>query len=367
MNARARRWGAAVPLTILGVGAALAAWVLGPSQQSAAPRAVAPRGPLPADEKATVELFQRLSPSVVHITTQALRRDLFSLDLMQVPAGSGSGFVWDERGHVVTNYHVIQNADSAQVVLADGSSYDARSVGVAPEKDLAVLKIDAPRAPLKPIPVGSSHDLLVGQKVLAIGNPFGLDQSLTTGIVSALGREIESPARIAIRGVIQTDAAINPGNSGGPLLDSAGRLVGVTTAIYSPSGASAGIGFAIPVDTVNRVVPQLIAHGRMMRPVLGVQTAADRVAERLKLEGVLVVKVSPGSGAEKAGLRSTEVGRRGTIERLGDVIVAIDGKPIKSQDDLLLTLENYKPGDTVNVTLRREGKTIKADVRLQGP
>lgn len=238
----------------------------------AQPRAIAPRGELTADERNTVEIFALTSPSVVHITTARQALNLFTLNVLEIPQGTGSGFVWDEAGHVVTNFHVIQGADAARVTLADQSTWRAKLVGVYPDRDLAVLRIDAPPERLHPIPIGESKGLKVGQKVLAIGNPFGLDQSLTTGVVSALNREIESITGRTIRGVIQTDAAINPGNSGGPLLDSAGRLIGVNTAIYSPSGASAGIGFAIPVDEVNRIVPRLIREGRIRRPVLGIAT-----------------------------------------------------------------------------------------------
>ncbi|MGH7811140.1 MAG: S1C family serine protease, partial [Candidatus Binatia bacterium] len=237
----------------------------------AAPRAVSPRGELMAGEKSIITLFKQASPAVVNITTLGVERDLITLNQYQIPQGTGSGFVWDTTGNVITNFHVILNADAAQVTLSDQSNWRARVVGVAPDKDLAVLKIDAPANKLQAIPIGTSKDLQVGQSVFAIGNPFGLDQTLTTGVISALNREIESVTRRPIQGVIQSDAAINPGNSGGPLLDSAGRLIGVNTAIYSPSGASAGIGFAIPVDTVNRIVPELIRSGKITRPGLGVQ------------------------------------------------------------------------------------------------
>ncbi len=330
----------------------------------ASPRPIANRGDLMPQEKATIALFRQASPSVVHITTIAVQRDLFTLNLYQIPEGTGSGFVWDTNGNIITNFHVIQNADAAQVTLADQSIWKARVVGAAPDKDLAVLRIDAPANRLSPIPVGRSKDLQVGQSVLAIGNPFGLDQSLTTGVISALGREIESITRRPIQGVIQTDAAINPGNSGGPLLDSAGRLIGVNTAIYSPSGGSAGIGFAIPVDTVNRIVPELIRSGKITRPGLGVQIAEDQIAQRLGVTGVLVVDVAPKGAAAKVGIRPTRRESSGRV-RLGDIIVAVDGKKVESSNELYLTLEKYKIGDTVAVSLLRDGKSVQVKVVLE--
>src|SRR5213083_2253577 len=260
-------------------------------EAAAQPRPVAARGDLAADEKATVELFERSKGSVVYISTTARVLDLFSRNIFTIPQGTGSGFVWDERGHIVTNNHVVTNAAGARVRLNDGRDYNATLVGASAVHDLAVLRITvAHRRPL-PLPIGTSADLKVGQKVFAIGNPFGLDWTLTTGIVSALDRSLDSENGGTIRHLVQTDAAINPGNSGGPLLDSAGRLIGVNTAIYSPSGASAGVGFAVPVDTVNRVVPQLIAHGREIRPEIGVVLADDSVTERFGLPGVLVLGV----------------------------------------------------------------------------
>jgi S1-C subfamily serine protease len=328
-------------------------------------RAVAPRGELQAAEKAMIALFRQASPSVVNITAIGVQRDLFTLNLYQIPQGTGSGFVWDTSGDIITNFHVILNATAAQVTLADQSAWKARVVGFAPDKDIAVLRIDAPANRLRPIPIGTSKDLQVGQSVFAIGNPFGLDQTLTTGVISALGREIESLTRRPIQGVIQSDAAINPGNSGGPLLDSAGRLIGVNTAIYSPSGASAGIGFAIPVDTVNRIVPELIRYGKVTRPGMGVQIAEDQLAQRVGVTGgVLVVDVAPGSAAAKAGIRPTTREASGRV-RLGDVIVAIDGKKVESPNELYLVLEKYKVGDVVAVSLLREGKTVQTKVALE--
>jgi S1-C subfamily serine protease len=330
----------------------------------ATPRAVTPRGDLAADEKVTIELFRHASPSVVYITSLALKRDIFSLNLFEIPQGTGSGFIWNQDGHIITNFHVIQGASGARVTLADQSVWDAQLVGTAPDHDLAVLYISAPKSQLKPIAVGTSGDLQVGQKVFAIGNPFGLDQTLTTGIISALGREINAVTGRTISGVIQTDAAINPGNSGGPLLDSAGRLIGVNTAIYSPSGSSAGIGFAVPVDTVNRVVPQLIRHGRVIRPGLGVRIADDATARRFGLQGVLIIQVERGSAAEAAGLQGTKRDAEGRL-LLGDVIVGINTDPIASSGDLFNTLEKYTVGTTVTVALLRDGNRITVPVPLQ--
>ena len=330
----------------------------------AAPRTVTARGELFSDERSTINLFRQASPTVVNITTIGVERDLFTLNLYQIPQGTGSGFVWDINGDIITNFHVIQNADSAQVTLADQSNWKARVVGVAPDKDLAVLRIDAPANRLRPIPIGTSKDLQVGQSVYAIGNPFGLDQTLTTGVISALNREIESVTRRPIQGVIQSDAAINPGNSGGPLLDSAGRLIGVNTAIYSPSGASVGIGFAIPVDTVNRIVPELIRSGKIIRPGLGIQIADDQIAQRLGVTGILVVDVARGSAAAKAGIQPTRRDAEGRL-RLGDIITALDGKKVESPTDLYLLLEKYKIGDAVNISILRNGKTVETKVALE--
>lgn len=335
----------------------------GEGPQEAIPRPITPRGDLAADERSTIELFKTVSPSVAHIQTLAIAQDWFNLDIFQIPQGVGSGLVWDASGHVVTNFHVIQEAQAARVTLADQSVWKAKLVGAYPDKDLAVLKIDAPKARLSPILVGESQDLQVGQKVYAIGNPFGLDHSLTTGIISALGREIESVTGRPIKDAIQTDAAINPGNSGGPLLDSAGRLIGVNTAIYSPSGASAGIGFAIPVDEVSRIVPRLIAEGRVSRPGLGIQVATDDLVGRLGLEGVLIVAVMPGGPAAKAGLQPSRRDRWGELA-LGDLIVGLDGERIASLGDLYDLLDKHRVGDRVRLTLLREGQKVETEVTL---
>jgi S1-C subfamily serine protease len=301
------------------------------------------------DEANSTEIYQKASPAVVHVTSTALRRGFFSRNVQEVPQGSGSGFVWDENGLVVTNYHVIHRANRLIVELYDKSQWDAQVIGIAPEKDLAVLRIEAPKNVLFPLPLGDSSELEVGRKVLAIGNPFGLDTTLTTGVVSALGREIDAPNNRRIRNVIQTDAAINPGNSGGPLLNSLGQLIGVNTAIYSPSGASAGIGFAIPVNTVKEVVPQLISFGRLYRPVIGIELASDRWARRYRIKGVPVVRVFRGLPAAEAGMTGAWKNSRGEIV-LGDVIIAIDGETIASNDDYLSTMEKKKPGDEIVLT-----------------
>ena len=366
---RPRAWTyvwAAVALALLGILVAKQSWVGGASLNDprATPRAVSPRGEFSPDEKSTIALFRQASPAVVNITAIGVQQDLFTLNLYQIPQGTGSGFVWDTNGNIITNFHVIQNASAAQVTLADQSNWKAQLVGVAPDKDLAVLRIDAPAKQLHPIPIGTSKDLQVGQSVFAIGNPFGLDQTLTTGVISALNREIDSVTRRPIQGVIQSDAAINPGNSGGPLLDSAGRLIGVNTAIYSPSGASVGIGFAIPVDTVNRIVPELIRSGKIIRPGLGIQIADDQIAQRLGVTGILVVDVARGSAAAKAGIQPTRRDAEGRL-RLGDIITALDGKKVESPNDLYLLLEKYKIGDAVNISILRNGKTVETKVALE--
>ncbi len=347
-------------LALAALALAAACWERG----DAAPRAITPRGALGAEELANIEVFKRLSPSVVHITTLATERDFFNRSVQQVPRGTGTGFVWDNSGHIVTNFHVIQEGNAARVTLADQSNWPARLVGAFPDRDLAVLKIDAPADKLPAIALGSSRDLQVGQKVFAIGNPFGLDQTLTTGIVSALNREIESFNNRSIRGVIQTDAAINPGNSGGPLLDSAGRLIGVNTQIASPSGASAGIGFAIPVDEVNRVVPRLIRDGRITRPALGISAASDNIHRALRLPpGVALVQVQATGPAGRAGLRPFARAADGSIVA-GDVITAINDEAVNNLDDMLTLLERRQPGDAVTLTVWRAGKRRQQAVTL---
>jgi S1-C subfamily serine protease len=331
------------------------------SEAKSEPLSANPR--LLASETHTIQLFEESAPSVCFITTTNVRRDYWSRNITEIPRGTGSGFIWDANGHIITNYHVIQGADRAQVTLGDQSTWDAELVGVAPDKDLAVLRIDAPRAKLRPIPVGSSNNLMVGQAVYAIGNPFGLDQTLTTGIVSALGREIKSVSGIPIREVIQTDAAINPGNSGGPLLDSSGRLIGVNTAIYSPSGASAGIGFSIPVNIVRWVIPELIEHGRIKRPSLGITVTQTSVIQRYELDGPLIREVEPNSAAAKAGLRPTIRDSRGEIQ-LGDIILRMDKQKIETYEDLILALEKYQPGDEVTLLVKRGDRQVEVLLTL---
>ncbi|MBL8036720.1 MAG: trypsin-like peptidase domain-containing protein [Nitrospira sp.] len=293
-----------------------------------------------------------------------MQQDVWSLNVMEVPQGSGSGFIWSKQGHIVTNFHVIYGADAIKVTLADRSEHKAKLVGADPDHDLAVLQVQSSDGQLEPMAIGSSHDLRVGQKVLAIGNPFGLDHTLTTGVVSALGRTIKSMSNRTIEGVIQTDAAINPGNSGGPLLDSVGRLIGVNTQIVSPSGAYAGIGFAVPVDTVNRIVPELIKHGKLIRPGLGVSLVPDAMAKRWGIKGVIIGKVTRGGPADRAGLKGARETMMGQIQ-LGDILVAVSGKAVTTIDDLMDALEEQKVGDQVTVEILRGNRREKVSVTLQ--
>ena len=328
------------------------------------PRAVSPSVASSAEEETTIGVFDSAAPSVVNITSLAVRRNAYTMRLSEIPRGSGSGFVWDKSGHIVTNYHVLQDAQEALVTFADQTTYRAKVVGRAPHKDLAVLRLEGDSGQLAPIPVGSSAGLRVGQTVYAIGNPFGLDHTLTTGVISGLNREIESVTKRPIQGVVQTDAAINPGNSGGPLLDRGGRLIGVNTQILSPSGAYAGVGFAVPVDTVNRVVPQLIQYGEPLRTGLGIKLLPDGVAQRRNLKGVLFWSVLPGSAAAKAGFVPSGRDVFGRFAA-GDRIVAIEQAPIEKSTDLFRALEQHKAGETVSVTVVRKRKSLKLKVTLQ--
>lgn len=320
------------------------------------------------DEANNIEVFKRASPSVVNITNARLVRSFYSLNPQEVPQGNGTGFIWDEEGHIVTNYHVVQQADRVLVTLQDGTTYAARAVGLDPSRDLAVLQIDAEDRELVPVVPGDSSQLEVGRKVIAIGNPFGLDITMTVGVVSALGREIDSVNRRTISDVIQTDAAINPGNSGGPLLNSLGQLVGVNTAIYSPSGGSSGIGFAIPVNTVKRVVPELIRYGRVQTPILGITRVPqpEYYRQLWGIEGVIVLDTLEGSAPEKAGMRGLTRVDRGRI-RLGDVIVEVEGEPVRDEDDLASIIETKRPGDVVTVRSMRDNRLLEYEIELQAP
>jgi len=321
---------------------------------------------LTSDESNNIAVFSAASPSVVFVTNTQLRRQRFSLNVMERPAGSGTGFVWDESGLIVTNFHVVYRANKIKITLQSGKTYLAEIVGASPEKDIALLRINAPDEKLKAIPLGDSSTLSVGRKVLAIGNPFALDTTLTVGVVSALGREIKSMSNRTIKNVIQTDAAINPGNSGGPLLDSMGKLVGVNTAIYSPSGASAGIGFAIPVNTIKAIIPQLLEYGRLYRPVLGIETLTDYWAKRLRVKGVAILSVKEGFPAQTAGMIGVREDRRGNIH-LGDVIIAINDEPVINEDTLLSLLEQLDADEVVKVTTLRNEEIFNYKLTLKSP
>lgn len=339
------------------------------SRPVATPKPVAaPPSQLGADEKATIEVFDRVSPSVVFMINTAYRREFFA-PAQDIPQGSGSGFIWDHEGHIVTNYHVVYDADSISVTLYDQTAWEGTVVGADADYDLAVVRIGAPKNRLQPVSIGTSQDLQVGQKVLAIGNPFGLDTTLTTGVISALGRNIEAMNGRTIFNVIQTDAAINPGNSGGPLLDSFGRLIGVNTAILSPSGNYSGIGFSVPVDTVNRVVPQLIRKGHISKPFIGIVLVDDNFRDRLhnagyeNLEGVIIGRVYAKSPADRAGLEGIRFGNQGRLI-LGDRITAINGETVETNNDLLKRLDSFSPGDEITLTLRQNGEERKETLQL---
>ena len=325
---------------------------------------------LTLSEQRVINVFQRSSPSVVHITSMSLLRGRFNLATYEREEGTGTGFIWDHHGHIVTNYHVIRQGNLTQVALtlpidqnhtSPQKVFSADVVGVAPNKDLAVLKVDLPINEIQPLPLGQSKSLQVGQSVLAIGNPFGFDQTLTTGVISGLGREIQSITQRSIKGVIQTDAAINPGNSGGPLLDSNGRLIGINTAIYSPSGTYAGIGFAVPVDTIKRVIPQLIKYGGELRPSLGVSLDEGRLSRRYRLPGVMIVKVDPNTPAEVAGLRGIRWSRQGLV--LGDIILSINQSKTPDAETVYQILSQQKVGEEVQLLIQRglrRGAAVKS-------
>jgi S1-C subfamily serine protease len=338
-----------------------------PGCAQAAPRPITPRGPLTPEERSNIAVFESSKGSVAYISTSEQVLDYSTLSVQTVPHGTGSGFIWDSAGHIVTNLHVVAGVSVATVRLADGKDYPATLIGLSRTYDIAVLQIRIPASSAVPISIGTSHDLQVGQKVYAIGNPFGLDWTLTTGIVSALDRSLTGENGVLFRHLVQTDAAINPGNSGGPLLDSAGRLIGINTAIYSPSGASAGVGFAVPVDTVNRVVPELIAKGYYASPSLGVQTnetLSRVIARQLGVQGAAILRVHAGGPAAQVGLRGARFGRRNAIFA-GDVIVALNGKTVDSVARLLALLDDCKSGEVVQLTVWRDGKKIRVAVTLR--
>lgn len=323
--------------------------------------ATQPIGDLGADERANIQIFEQAAPSVVYITNKRFQRGFFSFNVMEIPQGTGSGFLWDDKGHIVTNFHVIKEANKIEVKMQNGKSYDASIVGTDPDHDLAVLQINAMNLNIPPLMIGNSNDLRVGQKVLAIGNPFGLDSTLTTGIISALGRTIQSMTKRYIHDVIQTDAAINPGNSGGPLLDSFGRLIGVNTAIMSPSGTYSGVGFAVPVDTVNRIVTKLINYGKVGRPGLGISLFPEHFMSRWGIEGVGILEVYKGSSAEETGLRGAKRLPGGQIE-MGDIIIECDGSQVRKSSDLIRILDRHEVGDGVDIVIIRSG--VKRSVRI---
>jgi S1-C subfamily serine protease len=316
------------------------------------------------DERNTIGVFRAVAKSTVFVTEKQVVVDYFRGQAMEVPAGSGTGFVWDRDGHIVTNFHVVKDARSLTVTLEDSRILVARVVGTEPRKDIAVLRVDIPGDQLVPIQLPEKgQPLEVGQKAVAIGNPFGLDHTLTTGVVSALGREVQGIGGVSIRDMIQTDAAINPGNSGGPLLDSAGRLLGMNTMIYSRSGSSAGIGFAVPASTIMRVVPQIIRTGHAEQIGLGVQIDPEgRLERRAGLEGVIVLGVKAGGPAAKAGIEGVERSTNGI--RLGDVVIGVDGDRIRNYDDLYNSLDKHHAGDKVEITVVRAGKTRKVPIEV---
>ncbi len=330
------------------------------------PRSVTARGALSLTEKSNIEIFQQSSPSVVYITTLEDTLNLWTRDITRIPRGTGSGFIWDKQGHIITNYHVLQGASAVRIRLSDHRTFNATLVGASPEHDLAVLRIPMITNMPEPLSIGTSHDLQVGQMTYAIGNPFGLDQTLTTGVVSALNRSLRNNYGSSIEDLIQTDAAINPGNSGGPLLDSAGRLIGINTAMFSLSGTYAGIGFAVPVDTVNRIVPRIIKEGHYQRPKLGItinESLNKEITKDLGISGVAVIEVQPNSAAQRSGLNGVTIKNNTIIS--GDVIVAIDQHKVENTKMLLSTLEKYDIGDTVKVKFIRDAQAREVSLTLE--
>lgn len=336
------------------------------AQKSDTPNAADEKSWMLQDEKNTIDVFNRLADSVVYVNNTTLVRNIFSMDVHEVPSGVGSGFLWDHEGHVVTNYHVVQRANKVKVTFKDGRSFDAKVVGTEARKDIALLKISG----AKNLPAGfasqlaDSSKIVPGQKSIAIGNPFELSHTLTTGVISAIGRSFPSPTGITIRDMIQTDASINPGNSGGPLIDSRGYLMGMNTAIYSESGNSAGVGFAVPTNTIKRVVSQLIRNGKVVQPGLGIEPLPEYFTRYFKHKGLVIAQTRPGGAAQKAGLRGLSKDREGNIE-IGDIITAVDNKKIESLDDLFNVLEENKVGDKVTVEYNRKGTKKSITVTLE--
>jgi len=322
---------------------------------------------LATDEQNNIEVYKATAPGVVYIQSTTTVRDFFGL-FSQPVEGAGSGSIIDEQGDILTNYHVIANAEKLSVSFGGGKNYPAKVVGRDPDTDLAVIKLlETPKEALTVVPMGDSDKLVVGQKVLAIGNPFGLDRTLTTGVISGLQRPIRTQNNRPIEGAIQTDASINPGNSGGPLLDSHGRMIGINSQIESPSGASAGVGFAIPINIAKRVVPELVKNGEVRRPKLGVTTrAVESLSNQVRLpvsSGALIINVVPDSGAARAGLRGIVQTEDGDVE-IGDIIVGLDGQKVNNNDDLYRALDKHQVGDTVNVEIYRDGRQMTVPVKL---
>ena len=324
--------------------------------------------PLPAgarieDERNTISVFRNVTKSTVFVTQTRVVEDYFAGTLQEVPAGSGSGFVWDDKGIIVTNFHVVEGARTVTVTFHDQQTFEAKVIGLEPRKDIAVLRVEAPAKLLVPVRVAKAEELEVGQKAIAIGNPFGLDHTLTTGVVSALGRQVQGAGGVSIRDMIQTDAAINPGNSGGPLLDSSGQLIGMNTMIYSKSGASAGLGFAVPISTISRIVPQIIKSGHAEQVGIGVGVdPLQKLERRLGLEGVIILQVPEGGAAAAAGLKGLTRTRRGIA--LGDVIVGVDSVRVVHFDDLYTVLDQHKPDDTVKLTVMRGDAPVSLTLKL---
>ncbi len=346
----------------------LNAWALFGNDNSPTlgPNIAAEAANLLESEKNTISIFKNSVDTVVNVSNiQIARRGFFDMDPTEVPAGAGTGFVWDTNGHIVTNYHVIRGGDKFVVNFHnDPKQYEAEVVGSEPRKDIAVLKVKNIPSKFKPLQIGTSGNLSVGQKALAIGNPFGLDHTLTQGIISALERKIEGIGGVKIHGMIQTDCSINPGNSGGPLIDSKGQLIGMNTMIFSASGSSAGVGFAVPVDTIKRIVPDLIKYGKVNRPGLGIALLEDNYKAYFNVEKGLVIKyVDPSSPAGKLGLKGMTRDPRGRYY-LGDILLKLDGKEVNTYDDIYNLLENYKIGQEVTITYLRDKKNILTKIQL---